>query len=88
MLREPGASWHGRGTVVTRGLGLGSAGTSGVEKGGMFSWRSAAETHGSVQGRAAVRAAGWAGNGAQEQGKVQDEVGHPWRRRWGLEIIN
>lgn len=25
---------------------------------------------------------------AQEQGKVQEEVRHLWRRWWGLEIIN
>lgn len=88
VLWNPGTTRHGGGTALTHGLGLGSASTSWVERGGMFSWRSVAETHGGVQGWAAVWAAGWAGNRAWEQGKVQEEVGCPWRRRWGLEIIN
>ena len=73
---------------MTPRLDLGSASTGGVERGGMFSWRSAAEPHGGVRGWVAAQAAGWAGNGAREQGKVQVEVGCPWRKRWGLEIIN
>ena len=85
---QSGTSWHGGGTAVTHGLGLGSASTGGVERGGMFSWRSAAKPQGGVRRQAAARAAGWAGNGAWEQGKVQEEVGRPWRKQWGLEIIN
>lgn len=45
----------------------------------MFSWRSMAEPHGGAI---------WICNGAWEKGKVQEEVECPWRRLWGLEIIN
>lgn len=43
VLCNPGTSPRGGGMAVTHGLGLGSTGTSGVERGGMFSWRSTAE---------------------------------------------
>lgn len=74
--------------MVSQELGLGSTSTSGVERGGMSSWRSMAEPRGGVRGRTAAQAASWVGNSAREQGKVQEEVRCPWRRQWGLEIIN
>lgn len=54
-------------------------GGDGREIEGMFSWRSMAEPHGGAI---------WICNGAWEKGKVQEEVECPWRRLWGLEIIN
>lgn len=42
---------------MTHGLGLGSTGTGAVERGGMFSWRTAAEPYGRVRGWVAARAA-------------------------------